>query len=647
MNSRFINKRSSGSVYVIAEIGINHNGKLAVAKELILQAVDAGADAVKFQVRNLDEIYVKSVLEDSRNAEQGTQYLLSELKKAHLSYDEFRELAEFSKSYDVDFFATPFDVKSAVFLNDIGIKLFKIGSPDFTNLPLIKAVCDFKKPVILSTGMSDESEIQKLIQFLKNQKADFSLLHCNSTYPAAYHDINLRYLTVMAAISGVTVGYSGHEQGYAVTLAAVALGAKIIERHITKDRTLAGPDHSSSLEFSEFKAMVQAVRQVEESLGEAHRIRSQGELNNKLSLSKSLVASQDLLAGTLLSATDFSAKTPAKGISPLELENLIGKTLNKDLKKDDYFYLQDIENHKSEIKRDYEINKHWGIVGRLNDFRDYIDLKPKLIEIHMTWRDLTNYRRPESEYDQDLVVHAPEYYEDKLIDFTSEDPIVTEYSIEMLNRTIAIARDLNNVFKGQKDARGPRVVVHPGGHFVKMQGSDRHEQYRILAKRLREIDTDGVQVLVENMPPFPWYFGGQWYNTIFMDGKEIAQFAKQLGWGICYDTSHALLYCNSMGIPLRQFTKDVFDHVSYLHISDAKGATAEGLQLGHGDMADEDLAEILGKLNVGFIPEIWQGHLNKGHGFKEALSYIENLLKKSSGLSCSENCNDPTHLHAR
>lgn len=625
-------------VYVIAEVGINHNGDRQVAKDLIRAAAESGANGVKIQVRDLDSVYTRAVMADPLKAEQGTQYLLEELRRAHLSYDDVIELKSFAKQFDVDFFATPFDQKSARFLQEIDMPLFKIGSPDFVNLPLLRQVCGFGKPVILSTGMSTEEEIAEVLGHLRAWKADFSLLHCNSTYPAAYEDINLRYIPVLKALAAVRVGYSGHEQGYAPTLAAVGLGAEIVERHITFDRAQKGPDHSSSLLVAEFAQMVEDIRKVELALGKPRRSYSQGERNNRLSLGKSIVAARDLKAGTVLQASDLEAKTPAKGISPLLADRLIGKTLLQDARVDQYLFQEDVSdsaNPRSAEAPRYQIGKRWGVVGRLNDFKEFLELKPNLVEIHMTWRDLVNYERPEGAFAQDLVVHAPEYYKDKLIDFTSPDPEVTEYSLEMLKRTIDVARDLNGSFKGQQDSRGPRVVVHPGGHFSKMQESDRVDQYRRLVKNLKGIDSSGVRILVENMPPFPWYFGGQWYNTIFMNPKEIAEFAAEMKWGICYDTSHAQLYCNSAGLPLKDFTKTVLDHIAYLHVSDAKGTTEEGLQVGRGDIDFEQLFAMLGKIDVGFIPEIWQGHLNRGQGFKEALSYLEKVVDKYSSGSCS------------
>lgn len=634
--------RNTNGAYIIAEVGINHNGDLGEAKKLIREAARAGADGVKIQVRDLESVYTKAVLEDSLKAEHGTQYLLSELRKAALTYDDVRELFKFAKDFDIDFFATPFDIKSARFLDELGMELFKVGSPDMTNLPLLAVIASFGKPMIVSTGMSDEAEIAQVAAFLKEKKADFSLLHCNSTYPVANATINLRYIPVMKEKFGVTIGYSSHEQGHAPTLAAIAMGAQIVERHITSDPMQSGPDHRSSLTGEQFAAMVADIRIVEESLGKPQRIFNQGEKTNRVALAKSLVAARDLKAGTVLAEADIVAKTPAKGASPLRLGEFIGKTLVQDLAADQYLDPSQLDSSGAVERSRFDINRTWGIVGRLNDFRDFLDLKPDLVEIHMTWRDLFDYARPAGTFPQDLVVHAPEYFQDELIDFTSEDKRVTDYSLEMLKRTIDVAVDMNDSFKGQKDPRGPRVVVHPGGHFRAPTDSNKTEQYRLLKKRLKEIDSRGVRLLVENMPPEPWYFGGQWHNTVFMDGREIAQFAGDMGWGICYDTSHAGLYCNYAGIPFEECTKAVLDHIAYLHVSDSRGSTEEGLQIGTGEIDFEQFFAMVSKVDTGFIPEVWQGHLNRGEGFREALGRLEKILKTVSGPSCS----DP-HCHIK
>lgn len=639
--------KNTPGVYIIAEVGINHNGNLDTAKALVKAAVEAGADGVKIQVRDLASVYTKTVLDDPLTAEHSTQYLLNELQKADLTFEQVKELFAYAKQFEVDFFATPFDITSARLLNELGAEIFKIGSPDMTNLLLLEVVAGFGKPMIISTGMSEEAEIEQVVTFLKSKKVNFALLHCNSTYPAPHSTLNLKYLQTMKEHFGVTVGYSGHEQGYAPTLAAVALGAEIVERHLTFDAGQSGPDHRSSLSPAEFTAMVHDIRIVEAALGMPHREYSQGEQNNHLSLGKSLVAARNLPAGTVVTSDDIAAKSPAKGVSPLTLDTFVGKTLTQDLLADDYLFPEQLMGAKDALVSPYRFNKTWGMVGRLNDFRDFLNLKPDLFEIHLTWRDIFNYKRPAETFTQDLVVHAPEYFKDHLIDFTSPDPEITEFSLEMLKKTVALARDLAPQFKGQTDPRGPRVVVHPGGHFSKPTDSNKAEQYRLLKERLQSVDSKGVRILVENMPPRPWYFGGQWYNTIFLDGREVAQFAEEMGWGICYDTSHAGLYCNLAGIPFADNTKAVLDHIAYMHISDAKGATEEGLQIGKGTIDFEQFFTMASKIDTGFIPEIWQGHLHQGEGFKQALTSLEQILKKVSGPSCTDpSCKIKNHEHS-
>lgn len=627
------------SVYVIAEIGLNHNGAIDEAKKLIDAAVEAGVDAVKFQARSLEDIYTKKVLNDPLKAEHGTQYLLNEIKKSFLTFEELAELYNYTsqKHSFVDFFATPFDLKSAEFLNSLGLKLFKLGSPDFSNLPLIYKVTSFNKPLILSTGMSSEDEIIKVISYLDSLNADYILLHCNSTYPASIQDINLKYIHKLQSLCNRSVGYSGHEQGFVPTLAAVSIGAKVIERHITFNRDSLGPDHRSSLLPEEFKQMISCIREIELSLGHDKKVVNQGESNNRLSLGKSLVYASSLKAGVVISEKNLIAKTPAKGISPLELNSFIGKKLLNDVEEEDYVALEDFQQKKEEV---FDIPNTWGIVGRLNDFEDFLHLKPDLVEIHLTWRDLVDFnidrfKLDNKQYKQDLVVHAPEYHFDKLIDFTTNDKEIVDLSLDMLSRTFELARGLSSHFEGVDKNIGPRIVVHPGGHFKTQTISNKEDQYRRLQKNLSQLDSRGLRVLVENMPPYPWYFGGQWYNTIFLDPGEISQFAQSMGWGVCYDLSHAQLYCNYANIKLDTFTKKIFNNISYLHISDASGTTQEGLQLGNGVMDYDHLFEIFSQLDVGFIPEIWKGHLNKGEGFKKALTFIQDLLKKNSGKSCS------------
>lgn len=629
--------------FVIAEIGINHGGSLKRAMELFQKAADCGVNAVKIQVRNLEATYNTDILKDSLKAEHGTQYLLEELRKVELSHKDFTSLKKLAEDLNLEFIATPFDLPSVDFLESLNVSAFKVGSPDFTNLPLLQKIASIGKPMIISTGMSNEVEIKRVLTELDNWNANYALLHCNSTYPASFEDLNLNFIHKLIESSGKIVGYSGHERGYLPSLAAVAMGVKIIERHLTLDNSAEGPDHTSSLEPSAFSKMIKEIRQIELCLGSEKRIINQGEEVNRVALGKSLVLTGDLEKGSKITADDLVAKTPARGVSPLEINKFIGKSLARDLQQGDYIHFEDISDNGSRIEQ-FNISKHWGVVGRLNDFQEFLTWRPKLIEIHLTWRDLVNFNTSaqnlkDREFDQDLVVHAPEYFQDKLIDFTTSETHVLDYSLEMLKLTIELAKCLGSKFKGMQNPKGTKIVVHPGGHFESRKETNRQDQYRQLLKNLREVDHSGVEILIENMPPNPWYFGGQWFNSIFLDSVEINQFCNESGFGICYDTSHALLHCNHSGTKLNQFTKNISEHVRHLHISDASGTTQEGLQIGKGCLDYDHLFEIFHTIDAGFIPEIWQGHLNNGKGFQDALKIIEGLLE---GKFSTEGCSSKT-----
>ena len=613
-------------IYVIAEVGINHNGDMATAKKLIRAAVEAGADAVKFQCRNLEKIYTKDVWNDSKKAEQNSQYLLSELKKAHLTFTDIENLFHYSQRFNVDCLVTPFDSDSATFLNDLGLEAFKIGSPDMTNLLLLKQVVSYGKPIIISTGMSGVDEIKQVVDFLKNNQAEFCLLHCNSTYPAFPQDLNLRMIPKMKQDYGVPVGYSGHERGFVPTLAAVAMGAQVVERHITLDRTQTGPDHNASLAPDEFKNMVIGIHEIEMSLGASTRSMGQGEKGNRLALGKSLVYKTSLAKGMVIKEECFEAKSPARGISVLKYPDFIGRNLTCDVQEDDYVSEGHFSEHEIEDYHQlFGERVKWGIIGRLNDFDKFLTLKPRVIEIHLTWRDLLE-EKPKVDStklrEQELIVHSPEYYQDKLIDFTTGDKSITAYSLDSVKRSMELAKKLAE-FTKQK----PMLIVHPGGHFENGRPKEVKELYSRLEENISPVMQDsGIEVLLENMPPLPWYYGGQWHQVVFMDAEEIAGFFDQTGWSMCYDTSHAQLYCAFSNQDLIAHANRLKPYIRYLHISDAAGVTEEGLQIGDGDIKFKQLLELFADQPIKFVPEIWQGHLNQGEGFKLALSRLASIM---------------------
>ena len=258
---------SAQRTFIIAEIGNNHNGNFNLAIDLVDKAISAGADCVKFQMRHLDEVYRNRSL--SKNGDDlGTEYIVDLLSKFELSTEEHKKIFDYCSSKDILYLCTPWDQSSVNTLEDFGVLAYKVSSADLTNMPLLQVLVDTNKPLILSTGMSTEDEIISTVNFLNQNDASFTLLHCNSTYPAPLHDINLRWINRLREIHPF-VGYSGHERGISVSLAAAALDCNIIERHFTLDRSMEGPDHAASLTQEEFTQLVAGVREINLSMGKS------------------------------------------------------------------------------------------------------------------------------------------------------------------------------------------------------------------------------------------------------------------------------------------------------------------------------------------------------------------------------------------
>ena len=400
--------------YVIAEVGINHNGSLDVAKRLVDAAVSAGADAVKFQKRKLSETYRQEILDEPRHGEQGLQYIVPLLKEFELSDGQFGELFDYCRSQGITALCTPWDRGSVDFLETCDIAAYKIGSPDLTNFPLIEHVIGTGKPMLLSTGMSTEEEVRRTLAFLETGAAEYGLFHCVSTYPAAAEEINLRFMERLREWSRRPVGYSGHDTGIAISLAAVAMGARLLERHLTIDRTMRGPDHKASLEPAEFAEQVRAIREVELSLGVPHRWITRGETLNRRVLGKSLVAAVEIPPGTAIGREMLTSKSPGLGLSPQFVDRLVGRRLTRAIARDEMFRRSDIEDtvNGGEAAA-IDVGAPWGIVARFLDVAGFeerfLSLGMRFIEFHVSDRDLdggvAGYTGGQKPFG--FVVHAP------------------------------------------------------------------------------------------------------------------------------------------------------------------------------------------------------------------------------------------------
>lgn len=322
-------------VFVIAEAGINHQGDVKIAESLVDIAAFAGADSVKFQKRNIKSLLTKEGYDKLYENPNSFGKTYGEHREAlELSLDEFRYLKKYSESKGLIFLASPWDEDSANFLDSIDIVAFKMASADLNNLPFLEHVAKKGKPMIVSTGMADMSDVEKAFDLIKNYTNDIVLLQCTSTYPSAFKDINLNVIKTFLKKFDCPIGYSGHERGIAIPIAAVALGARVIERHFTIDRTMKGGDHAASLEPGGLQKMIRDIRVTEEAFGNGVKTKQSAEAPVAEKLKKSLVSSKPIMAGTKITAEHLIAKCPGTGIPPSEMDKLIGKVAKQNIGAD-------------------------------------------------------------------------------------------------------------------------------------------------------------------------------------------------------------------------------------------------------------------------------------------------------------------------
>jgi N-acetylneuraminate synthase len=444
------------------------------------------------------------------------------------------------------------------------------------------------------------------------------------------HDINLRWINELRKLHPL-VGYSGHERGINVALAATALDASVIERHFTLDRGMEGPDHAASLIYSEFKRMIEGIREIEEALGVfGERKLSQGEMINRENLAKSLVASKRLTKGTILTAEHIKVRSPGQGLSPQNYEMLLGRSLMHDMAEEDFFYPSDLADERVEPRK-YKFSRPWGVPVRYHDFGEYYSrIQPDLFEFHLSYSDmdinLSKFLK--GVYECGFVVHAPELFANsKLMDLASPDESYRKFSVLETQRVINITRSLKKHFP--KTVR-PMIVANIGGFTMDepLPLSILHSYYKRFEISLSELDVEGVELIPQTMAPFPWHFGGQRYQNIFVQADEIIEWCQKLNLRMCFDVSHTMLTCNHFDIDFYHFAQKIAPYTAHLHLGDAKGLNGEGLQIGSGDIDFVRLGKILkaDSPNASFIPEIWQGHKNGGEGFWTALDQLEGVI---------------------
>lgn len=609
------------NILFIAEVGNNHNGDVDRAIRLIDCAKKIGCDVVKFQLRNFASLYRNNpnIIEDL-----GVEYTKDLLKKYEISDLEHSILAEYCEQVGIEYMCTPWDLQSVDFLESLDVKRYKIASADFDNLPLIEKIIETEKPLILSTGMATTAEIQQRTDFLKTRTDNFTLLHCNSTYPAPFEDIELNFLKTMQKI-WPSIGYSGHERGIAVSLAAIALGSKVIERHITEDRDLEGPDHSASLLPNEFAKLIEYGDEIKKSLGRVEvkqRKLSQGTLLNRENLGKSIVARHGLKKDQVLTLDDMEIKAPGQGLSPMMMSNLVGGILREDIAKEQFIlekHFKSSDVHRGKIS----LNSQWGIPVRPHDVKSLHNLfDAPVYEFHISYQDL---ERPLPNEDWDflkskiIIVHCPELFENsKLLDLCDYEDI--DLHINNLNRVCAFSRKI--VSKANTN-QNVKIVTNIGGFSLNefKPTSQRKSLYQMVANNLDRIKDHGCEIIIQNMAPFPWHFGGQRYQNIFMHPNEILEFCMLHRRRITLDTAHLSMNCKYTGEDFIDALKTLIPVVTHWHMSDSEGTNGEGVKMGAGDINFSEVVKLVSS-NQSYIVETWQGHKSDGLGFYNDLKFL-------------------------
>lgn len=328
-----------GHVCIIAEAGVNHNGSFELAKKMVDVAKDAGVDYVKFQTfipEKLVSKYAEKAKYQKHNT-GGDESQLQMLQKLTLTNDNFIDLKRYCDQVGIGFISTPFDLESVDFLETFDMDFWKIPSGEITNLPYLEAIAKTGRKVVLSSGMCNLEEIGETMDVLEsNGTKDIVLLHCNTQYPTPLEDVNLRAMNTIAEATGKKVGYSDHTQGIEVPIAAVAMGAVVIEKHFTLDKNMEGPDHRASLSPTELKNMVSAIRNVEKAMGSELKEPSASEMENKAVARKSIVASRTIEKGEILSIDNLTTKRPGNGISPMKWYDVVGTVAKRNFKEDEF-----------------------------------------------------------------------------------------------------------------------------------------------------------------------------------------------------------------------------------------------------------------------------------------------------------------------
>ncbi len=600
---------------IIAELGINHDGSETNARFLIDAAAKAGAWGIKFQYRNLANTYV-----DGAN-QIGDEILRKEIVRNYLTPEQILNLCEHSIQLGVKpgiSFFTPEDTDD--FGSDIEIfDFFKIPSVEFTNARLVERIESFGKAGLISTGAYTEAVIAKTLEKLDREK--WIPLHCVSNYPVALTSPKLGYLKHLERLWGAPVGYSSHDDHWETCLLALQLGAQIIERHITADKTAEGLDHSSSSTPDEFERLVLFAENMDLILsGDGTRIPNQGELLNLQNLGRSYYAKANISEGDAVTPDKLQLRSPRTGLGQEEIDGLIGRPAVRPL------YPGDVVD-KSTFELPPALDDEVLIFARDNKlslpvrFHDFENLEQRFpigrFEFHLSFGDIEKIENaPTLGKGNQYSIHLPDYVSSTLLmDPFSPDHSQQTASRKIIDRTADFAKKLQDLTGSDVPVVGSFSVVH--GNLESF--FDQHA-YLIEGHRSR-----GVSILPQWLPPVAWYFGGAVRLEAMNNVADIQQI-KRLSLPICMDVCHLCMGDKVFDFKAADVVKDLAPYTQHVHIADAGGYDGEGLPFGEGDPENMDAMSAAMSLDCIKVIEVWQGHLHGGAGFAKALVDLKRLF---------------------
>jgi N-acetylneuraminate synthase len=595
---------------IIAEIGINHNGSFAVAKQLIESAHDAGVDAVKFQFRNLNNTYL------TKN-EIGDEVLSAEINENALTELQIADLAKYAKYLGLCVGISFFEASDVEIFGD-EIKyfdFFKVPSVELRNENLIDKLLLLNKYLLISTGASDEESIEK--SFSRLEKKLWMPLHCISNYPTATYNSKLGYIEFLAKKWNKPIGYSSHDQNWSICIAAIILGAKVIERHITLDKKSPGLDHTSSSTPDEFKLIVDFARNKNVLFqGFAPRIPNQGELLNLQNLGRSYYAKRHINAGEVVTRDDFTYLSPKTGLSYFDFKIHEGAKIVNEIQAGEvlsFFHIKSRAPISLQVI-DFANFKNIGLPVRLHDYKNISNLFAiDNYEFHLSFGEiglLPEYKKINKLHK--FTVHLPDYL--------SPNELINPFSTksEIKSRSIKIIKSSVDFAKRLSDATGNRVGI-VGSFSIAENGVENF--YQDCKQFIASFSNDSTFLAVQWLPPVAWYFGGSVELNLMNNLNDVKHILKN-NINIVMDTSHLFMGKNSFDFDPCIVIKDLKPMTKWYHISGASGTDGEGRDFKSLSKSEfKIMKDILDNNNVKIV-EVWQGHLNKYFGFQQALENI-------------------------